>query len=334
MGIYYNQLCLEERIDLYALRDRGLSFREIGRRLGRSASTISREVRRNSKATKQYRGGYRPVRAHKLAARRRRWDARFKLARQPALQALVHDRLAMGWSPQQIAGRLAREHGRTLISHESIYRFIDHMVDQKQYWHRLLPKKKYARGRAGRRGGSPVDLIRARVAIDKRPKPANERRQFGHWEADLMLFAKYGQAVLVTHERKSRLTRIWRQPSKAARPVVDRLLEAFAKLPQALRRSVTFDNGTEFAYHYELNRHIGMATYFCDAHSPWQKGGVENAIARIRRFLPRKSDLAEISQYDLDALIEQYNNTPRKCLDYQTPNEVFQKIQNRVALQT
>ncbi len=334
MGTHYSHLSLEERIELYALMRLGRSIRAAADHLGRSPSTISRELRRNSNATKQFCGGYRPERAHGLAARRRRWDARFKLARQPALRALVRDRLAMGWSPQQIAGRLARQHAPMRISHESIYRYIYHRSAQKDYWHKLLAKAKHRRGRLGPRGGSAKTLIAHRVSLDKRPKSANQRRQFGHWEADLMLFSRYGQAVLVAHERKSRLTWIWRQPNKAARPVVERLKAAFATLPPALRRSITFDNGSEFYLHHELNQSPGMATYFCDTHSPWQKGGIENAIHRLRRVLPRKSDLATIDQAELDRLVTQYNQTPRKCLDYRTPQEVFTQISNRVALQT
>lgn len=334
MGKHYRQLRLSERIEIYRLYREGKSLRRIGMALGRAPSTISRELARNGKVTKVWPGGYRPDRADALAARRRRWDARFKLARQPDLRALVRNRLAMGWSPEQIAGRLALDHGGTVISHESIYRYIYHRSAQKDYWHRLLPKAKSRRGRLGRRGGSPVEHIKHRVPLSRRPAVADRRRQPGHWEADLMLFSRYGQAVLVTHERTSRYTRIVRQPSKAARPVLDSLSQQFRALPAPIRRSVTFDNGTEFAMHYRLNRNLGIDTYFCDPYAPWQKGGVENAISRLRRNLPRKSDLARISQEQLDQFLERYNDTPRKCLGFRTPNEVFRENLNRVALQS
>jgi len=332
MGKHYTHMSLEERIELYALKRMGFSDHRIADCLGRSPSTIGRELKRNSKPTKRYRGGYRPERANRLALRRRRWNARFKLARQPELADLVHDRLAMGWSPQQIAGRLALDKSPMRISHESIYRYIYHLTDQKTYWHKLLPQKKYRRGRS-RRGGGPLNHIRDRVSIDKRPERANQRRQFGHWESDLMLFSRYGQAILVLHERKCRLIRIWQQPSKAAQPVVDQLRQAFVDLPPALRRSVTFDNGTEFFFHHQLNTDPGMKTYFCDIGSPWQKGGVENAISRLRRTLPRKTDLRDIELSDLEEAASRYNNTPRKCLGYKTPLEVYNRIHKRVALQ-
>ena len=239
-------------------------MRWIARRLDRSAATICRELARNSKPTKQWNQGYEPERAHSLALRRRRWDARHKLSRQPALRRLVKDRLAMGWSPEQIAGRLALFNGHTVISYESIYRFIYHRSAQKDYWHRLLPRRKHRRGRPGRRGGSPVNFIKHRVSVHQRSKTAAHRQQPGHWEADLMLFSTYGQAILVAHERHSRFTWITRQPSKAAKPVLAKLSALLAPLPAPLRRSITFDNGTEFALHHRLNAKLGIQTYFCD----------------------------------------------------------------------
>ncbi len=137
-----------------------------------------------------------------------------------------------------------------------------------------------------------------------------------------MLFAKYGQAVLAIHERQSRLVIAVRPPNKAADPIADRLVSLFAALPPSLRKTVTFDNGTEFARHHRLHQ-IAMQTYFCDRYAPWQKGGIENAIGRIRRFIPRKTDLATISDERFNQIIRAYNNIPRKCLAFKTPAEVF-----------
>jgi IS30 family transposase len=318
----YQHLTLSERIELYRLHKSGYSLRAIARSLGRSASTISRELARNSGPTKIWSQGYEPARAQTLAERRRHWDARFKLARDEALRLHVRERLEAGWSPEQIAGALRTPSGHCVISHESIYRFIYHRSAQKDYWHRLLPRRKSRRGRLGTRGGSPVDFIRLRVPLRERPAAANNRTARGHWEGDLMLFARYGQAVLVTHERRSRLLLATRQPSKQADPVARQLLRQFQVLPKTLRRSLTLDNGTEFAYHYRLHR-LGMATYFCDPHAPWQKGGIENAIGRMRRRLPRKTNLATIHPHQLDELVAAYNHTPRKCLGFKTPAAVF-----------
>jgi IS30 family transposase len=334
MGRRYEQLSLRERVRIELWRSQGRSLRWIGGQLGRSASTISRELGRNSRPTRHWHGPYDGERAHGLALRRRHWDARFKLARQPDLRDLVREGLAMGRSPEQIAGRLALEQGKTLISAESIYRFIYHRSAQKDYWHRLLPRAKSRRGRLGRRGGSPASLMSRRRSITERPAEADDRTTPGHWEADLMAFSRYGQYVLVTHERTSRLISLERLPDKTAAGVRLRLSDRLAALPRALRRSLTLDNGTEFALHYKLSCKLGQGTFFCDPHSPWQKGGIENAIGRLRRFLPRRTDIAAIDQDQFHHIVERYNNTPRKCLAFRTPNEVFSTVLNRVALQT
>ena len=169
MGKCYGQLSLEERVEIYRLHADSRPQTEIASALGRSPATISRELERNSRPTKVWRGGYEPVRAQQLAERRRRQDGRFKLARQPDLRDCVGKSLAMGHSPEQIAGRLALEHGRVIISHESIYRFIYHRTAQKDYWHKLLPRHKHRRGRMRRGGISPLHSIKARTAIQQRP---------------------------------------------------------------------------------------------------------------------------------------------------------------------
>ena len=332
MGTSYTQLSVDERIELARLRADGYTLEAIGLCLNRHASTISRELRRNSQPTKQYAGGYAPVRAHELTQRRRRWDARYKLVREPALQTYVGKCLATGYSPEQISGRLARDN-RTRdcpaellglsISHESIYRFVYYRSAQKDYWHRLLPRAKSRRGRFKRDRIGPSERIPGRVSIAERDAQVNTRQTFGHWEGDLMLFSTYGQAVLVAHERTSRVCFYRKQPDKQALHVFDALHQLFEPLPQAARRSITFDNGTEFSLHQRLNQELNMTTYFCDTYSPWQKGGVENAIGRARRDIPRKTDLATLSQHDLDRIARKHNNTPRKCLDYQTPAESF-----------
>jgi len=138
-----------------------------------------------------------------------------------------------------------------------------------------------------------------------------------------MLFKTYGQAILVAHERCSRILLIARQPSKAADPTVRQLIAWLQPLPRQLRQTITFDNGTEFARHYRLTQELGVQTFFCDTHSPWQKGGIENAIGRMRRPLPRKTDLATVDPKTLDACVAAYNNTPRKCLGFSSPAETF-----------
>jgi len=334
MGLSYSQLSLEERIEIYRLHAGGISRNKISQALGRAASTISRELRRNSRATKVWRKGYDPVRAHRLAARRRRWDCRFKLARQPDLQDRVGRDLAMGHSPEQISGRLALEHGRAVISHESIYRFVYHRSAQKDYWHRLLPRQKLKRGRPGRQGGSAASFIKLRRSIAERPAEVQTRQTPGHWEADFMLFSKYGQNLLVLHERQTRFTLLDHPANRKAGVTAAAITRALDQIPKAMRKTISFDNGTEFAEHYRLNDTLGVQTFFCDPHSPWQKGGIENAIGRLRRSLPRKTDLSTLSPAELDKQVQRLNNTPRKCLGFKTPAELFSKLTSTVALQT
>jgi IS30 family transposase len=323
MGTRYKQLSAEERVTIYHWHANGKSARFIGEALGRQPSTITRELKRNSQKTKQWAGGYEAVRANALAQRRRRWDGRFKLARQPDLRAFVRQGLAMGLSPEQIAGGLARAKGSTVISHESIYRYAYHCSDQKDYWHKLLPQKKHRRGRVGKRGGSPVQHIKHRISLDQRPAFIAKRKQKGHWETDMLLFSRYGQSVLVAQERASRFILLAKPKNRHAPRIQQRLAAWFKTMPHELRRTLTLDNGTEFAHHYKLNNDLTMRTFFCDPHSPWQKGGIENMNRRLRRDLPRKTDLAELSHHALQAIATRHNNSPRKCLGFKTPTEVF-----------
>lgn len=317
----YEQLSLEDRCEIARLSANGNSVRQIAAALDRSPSTISRELKRN-------RGrqiGYRPSYAEQQT-RARRWKGS-RLERDESLRATVIERLASGWSPEQIAGRLAREQGRKVISYESIYRFIyAQLARTKDYrWRRYLPRGKSKRGCRGRKGGGSQNFIEGRISLAERPPDAADRETPGHWEADLMMFSKYGQAILTVHERKSRLLLAIRLASKAARGVARHLVRLFAALPEALRQTVTFDNGTEFACHLALHG-LAIETFFCDPYAPWQKGGIENAIGRMRRFLPRKTDLATLPASRFRRLVAAYNNTPRKCLDFSTPAESFAQL--------
>jgi len=333
----YSHFSLEERVQIFHLHANGVSAHAIGKKINRHHSSVRRELIRNSKATKQYEGGYEPGRAHALALRRRRWDCRFKLARQPDLQALVKQRLAMDHSPEQIAGRLALECSSMRISHESIYRFIEHRVRNKDYsWHKLLPRAKFYRGRRPKKGGPASKTFIDYISIDDRPETVASRESFGHWEADLMAFRKNTGVMLVLHERKSRMKRAWIQPNKGAEAVRHTLSDYLIGLPKSLCATITYDNGTEFAQHHLINKATGIRSYFCHTHSPWQKGGVENAIGRMRRKLPRSTQISDITQEQINTFISRQNDTPRKCLNYLTPAEVWTKhIQSlTVALQT
>ena len=318
MGKSYGHVTIEERCEVARLQAAGYSVREIAANLDRSPSTVARELKRNGSRTRGYQPRYADQQAHA-----RRWNGS-RLERDRSLRERVLWRLKQGWSPEQVAGRLAMESGKRVISHESIYRFIyGQMARKKDYgWRHYLPRAKSKRGWRGRKGGSPASFMAMRRPIAERPQSAADRRTPGHWEADLMLFSTYGHAVLTMHERYSRILIALRPPGKASRPIAGAMSQVLGQMPPEWRRTVTFDNGTEFALHYWLHE-LGIETFFCDTHSPWQKGGVENAIGRLRRTLPRKTDLAALPQERFTQMIQAYNNTPRKCLGYRTPAEIF-----------
>jgi transposase, IS30 family len=323
MGSSYEQLTFDERCEIAELRRAGRSRREIAAALGRSPSTIGRELKRNAGSQP---AGYRPAYAQELTAARR-WSGS-RLDRNAALRERVLTDLARGCSPAQVVGRLKLEQGRTIIGRETIYRFIYAQLRRTNdvSWRRYLPRAKSQRGWRRGKGGSPASLIKDRISIDNRPAEALDRKQPGHWEADFMLFSRYGHNVLVLHERTTRFTALVRTDTRQAEPTAQLLAELLTPLPKRLRRTLTFDNGTEFAEHHRLNRQPGLATFFCDPHAPWQKGGVENAIGRIRRFLPRRTDLDSLQPDQILRSALAYNHIPRKCLDFRTPAEVFSQV--------
>lgn len=313
----YRQLSIQERCEIARLHEGGQSIRQIAAAVDRQPSTISRELKRN----KGSKIGYNPTYAQSQAAARR-WSGS-RLERDDALREEVLGRMADGWSPEQICGRLARDRGGPVISHETIYRFIHAQMKRTNDvgWRRYLLRGRLRRGWRHKRPG-PIRFPDRRSVHD-RPAEAADRIASGHWEADAMLFSTPGQAVLVAHERTSRIMLLVRPQSLKAEPTAAALEAILRPMPANLRKTITFDNGTEFARHHRLTRQLGVDTYFCDTRSPWQKGGVENAIGRLRRTLPRKTNLDSLSNRTLDKLVAQYNNIPRKCLGFQTPAEAF-----------
>ena len=318
MGKAFTQVTMEERCEIARLRSQGSSVRQIAAGVDRPPSTVARELKRNGSRTLGYQPRYANQQAHA-----RRWRGS-RLERDGPLREQVLAGLGAGWSPAQVAGRLALDEGRQIISPESIYRFIyAQMARKKDYsWRHYLPRAKAKRGFRGRRGGSPATHITLRVPLSQRPHAAADRATFGHWEGDLMHFGNHGPALLALAERHSRLVLLARLPGKQADVTADTIARLLAPLPPAWRQTITFDNGTEFARHYRLHP-LGIQTFFCDTRSPWQKGGVENAIGRLRRPLPRKTRLADLSEAAFTQIIQLYNNTPRKCLGYRTPAETL-----------
>ena len=315
MGKDYRQLDLDERIELSRHHDAGKAPSEIARIMDRHPATIGRELKRNSLP----KGGYKPASADRIALSRRRRLSRIE--RLSPLRDHVSDHLAMGWSPEQIAGRLRLEGSQHRVSHESIYRFIYRWPVRREKLHRYLPRAKASRGRRYfKRRREPIP---GRQSIHERGQAINNRTEFGHWEGDLMQFRTQRGSLMTLVERQTRLTLADPLPSKTAEATATTLSGSFAALPEAARRSITFDNGPEFARHHRLQEDLAMQTFFCDPHSPWQRGSIENANGILRRDLPRKTELRDYSHQDIHDIVWAINTTPRKCLGFLTPAEAF-----------
>ncbi|MFN7611185.1 MAG: IS30 family transposase [bacterium] len=317
MARTYRQLTLEERCTIARLHEDGQSIRQIATIMGRAASSISRELKRNSGTQI----GYRPAHADALCWARR-WHGS-RMERHPALRDFVLHRLSWGWSPEQIAGRMARDRAPIRVSYESIYRFIDAQIRRTQdySWRHYLPQGKSKRGWR-RRPHHPIAHIKHRVPIHQRDPAVEKRKQLGHWETDLFHPRKQGAAILVSVERASRFILLAKQAGKHAEAVAGQLQQWFDAMPPHRRQTLTMDNGPEFFLHHRLHP-LAIKTYFCNPHSPWQKGSVENMNGRIRRFIPRGTDPDTFDDHDLQALAARLNATPRKCLGFKTPAEVW-----------
>jgi transposase, IS30 family len=315
----YTQFSLEERCSIARLHEAGQSIRQIAAALDRQPSTVARELKRNTGR----KIGYQPAYAQAQASARR-WTGT-RLERDDALRETILNRLEAGWSPEQISGRLAREEGHKVISHETIYRFVYAQLKRTNdtTWRLYLPCAKIKRGWRTKGGWPRTD---GKCSIHDRPAYIGTRKTPGHWEADCMLFRAPGPAILIAHERHSRITIAVAQPNLKADPIAQSLAQMLKPFAPELRQSITFDNGTEFSRHQRIASQLVINTYFCDPRAPWQKGGVENTIGRLRRALPRKTDLATLPHAHLNAIIANYNNTPRKCLGFQTPAEVFNPL--------
>jgi IS30 family transposase len=308
----YRQLDLDQRRTLFRLIEARTPVGEIAARLGRHPSTIYRELGRN-RFRDGDRGfcGYFPLNAQDLARRRR--QRRRKLAADDDLREHVTERLKAGWSPQQIAGRLKRDEAddRASVCHETIYRHVYGPEGREDGLFRHLPRARRRRGsRYGRRPRS-TPIPRERW-IENRPDEVGTRETFGHWEGDLLIF-----------ERTSRFTFLLPNEDKRSAAVIAGIAEALRGLPEEARRTVTFDRGTEFAGYTVLGRDLAVEAYFCDPHSPWQKGGVENTNGRVRRFLPRHCEPGALARPHLRRPADRLNDTPRRCLGYRTPREVL-----------
>lgn len=325
----YHQLSLEEREQISMLRQSKTSISKIALAMRRSKSTISRELRRNEAPP----GQYWPDTAQAFSLKRRRRGSR--LDRDKTLKDFVMTQLCCHyWTPEAIAGWLKHRQSKIIaISHESIYAWIYQPAQREEKLWKFLPRHKAKRGPRKSRGAG-MSRIPNRIPIQERPKPIDTKREFGHWEGDLMSFKKNSQHILVLRERKIMFTLSSPLQNKKADSTAQTLITLMKPLPRKARKTITFDNGGEFAKHQQWRESLELPSFFCDPYASWQKGGVENTNGRLRRDMPRSTNIHQLSQEDFDENILNYNTTPRKSLGWFTPLEVFNKNLNRVALQT
>lgn len=314
------RLSLEERVEIRLGLEAGRSLRAIARDINRDPATVCREVNANGR-----RLGYRPVTAHRRAEARARRPKATKLASHPRLCARVVDDLERLWSPEQIATRLRREFGdddSMRISHETIYKtlYVQGRGELRRELARCLRTgraKRVPRGRSERRGRIP-DM----VMISERPPDVADRAVPGHWEGDLLMGKNGTSAIGTLVERSTRFVILLPlRRGRSAEQVREAMTEAITSLPAALRRSVTWDQGTEMCEHVRFRVDTGVEVYFCDPHSPWQRGSNENTNGLLRQYFPKGVDLSTFTEADLQAAADGLNGRPRETLGWDTPAE-------------
>lgn len=312
----YDHISYEEREQISFFHQQGCGPTEIGRKLGRHPSTISRELRRNSRQDGSYGACF--AEGNYLFRRQR---PRI-LDQNTALAGFIVERLYEGWTPEIISGWLkAGNEKLPYVSAETIYDWVFQKENADLI--RLLPSKKgKKRGRRSRH--KTRSQIADRASIHDRPEEIEERKQAGHWEGDLMI-CKQTRPLLVLKERKSRYLIVSKLNGKTAAETADQIINVLNRLSPHIRRSITFDNGKEFAKHSLIKKACKMSTWFCDAYASWQKGAVENANGRLRRDLPRNLDIDKVSDEELQDIVLTHNLTPRKCLGFITPVQALLK---------
>jgi IS30 family transposase len=311
------QLSKVEREEIEYLRNKKYSLRAIGKMLERAPSTISREVRRN-----EVKGEYVAKKAHIKQYQRRYWvkkeAPRLWERKWESFRKFLESKLTQEhpWAPEQICGRWSEENPAQTISPSTVYRFI-HKWEHSLNKH--LPHQRY-RWKKKKRGSKKRQMIQNRVWIDDRPTEVDLRNTLGHWEGDT-LGSKRGETsnILGLIERKSRFLVAHIMPNRKPALSANRMKKWQQKYHI---ESLTLDNGIECKHHEK----IGCKTYFCHPYSSWEKGQVEYAMRLIRRLVPKKSSLENISQYKLQSFISHLNHMPRKCLNFKTPYEVFHNI--------
>ena len=324
-------LSFSEREEIALSRAAGLSMREIARRLGRSPSTISRELARGC-LTRRPRGRYKASLAQARADARARRPKPAKLSRQRRLRDWVADKLErLQWSPEQISRRLRQQFPvdeSMRVSHEAIYQslYVQGRGELRRELTRCLRTGRALR-HPRRRADGRRERFSDKIMISERPAEAADRAVPGHWEGDLVIGRNGKSAVGTLVERSTRFVLLLHLPDGfGAEAVRDALTDTITTLPAALRRSLTWDQGMEMRRHAEVTIATGLPVYFCDPHSPWQRGSNENTNGLLRQYLPKGTDLSVHTAADLAAIADKLNGRPRKTLDFRTPAEELDRL--------
>ena len=314
----YKHLSLAEREEIAVWKAEGLSLREIARRLDRDVSSVSRELKRNAPPLRP--GRYLPARAHLRSTQRNQISRTHQRLKKPEIRRHVLYKLQQGLSPEQIAGHLRLEKSKLSISHEAIYQFIYSEARD------LIPLLAHSHRKRLRRWHSHKHRkshIPERTPITQRPVVVQARRQYGHWEADTVISGKSKASLLVMVERKSRFVKLAWLPQKSASKTREAINRRLTQFPKGLRRTITYDNGSENVEHLQVNSVLGTRSFFCLPFHSWEKGTVENTNGLIRRFYPKKTDFATITPEQVRRVERILNSRPRKCLRFKTPEQVF-----------
>lgn len=322
------RITAQERDLLALFKAEGLSNKECGRRLNRDPSVIGRELKRNSFKASDGIKYYIAIHAQ-AKADGREWKlahAKQEL-KNPAVYDFVTEHLRMGWSPDSIAGNLKKDHPfdkHWWITAETVYRWIYSPKQIKEGWSEYLRRKQKRRkkqqGRKARRSAIPD-----RVSINLRPKEVDQRKTFGRWEGDSIEGKGHRNGAHTEVERISRKILCKKIDSLKSEQTIMVQKEIFINIPSVARKSTTLDNGRENHCHFRL-KELGMATYFADPYSAWQRGTNEHGNWLLRYYFPKGTDFDTVTEEDLEEAVEEINNRPRKILGYKTPNEVFNNL--------
>jgi len=314
----HKQLTLKERYHISTLLKRGWKQKEIAQSIGVHPSTICRELKRNSDAiSNEYSYEF----AHTVALKRQRNKNKHTILTS-RIKTYIKSKLKEDWSPEQISGRMKIDHGLT-ICHETIYRYIYYNKSRSGRLYKYLRhknKKYHSRSNSYQRRGVIID----RISIDKRPKVVERKSRIGDFEIDTVIGRHHAGALVTVVDRKSKFTLIKKVESKKAEEVTKALISMLTPL-KPITKTITSDNGKEFAYHKEVSESLDTDFYFAHPYSSWERGLNEHTNGLIRQYLPKKTDFTQVCKEEIIIIQDKLNHRPRKVLNYQTPYEVFFK---------